>query len=267
MEQSIFRYLNNLKEHDHLCHLCYNHSECYEIAANFLAQGIKNTRTCVYISDRHAPAELTSRLEGQGVFHSENGKENAFEEILIQSPMKETKIASTIITNLKSSLDKILKKGHKPLRVLMAHSDLFYFLSQPERLWKKAILNKLCMEKPIILMNQYHVERISSHDLISIMKTHPTIVENNLVYKSPMYIKPDMIIKDFKSEYDNFKALSGKERRVLVLITNGLSNSGIAGELSISVKTVETHRANIMKKLDIHNLVDLVKFSMRNGMA
>ena len=47
----------------------------------------------------------------------------------------------------------------------------------------------------------------------------------------------------------------------------GLSNTGIAKELSISVKTVETHRANIMKKLEIHNLVDLVKFSMRNGIA
>lgn len=54
---------------------------------------------------------------------------------------------------------------------------------------------------------------------------------------------------------------------MLELIINGLSNSGIAKELTISVKTVETHRANIMKKLEIHNLVDLVKFSMRNGIA
>jgi len=64
-----------------------------------------------------------------------------------------------------------------------------------------------------------------------------------------------------------FKALSGKEKKVLELIINGLSNSGIAKELTISVKTVDTHRANIMKKLEIHNLVDLVKFSMRNGLA
>lgn len=267
MEQSIFLHLNNLKEHDHLCHLYYNDTECYEIAANFLAQGVKNKKTCVYISNRHAPAELTSRLEGHGVFQSGNGKEKAFEEILINNPMKETKRASAIISNLKNSMDKILKKGHRPLRVLMMHSDLFYFLTNSEKLWKKAFLNKICIEKPIILMNQFHVEKISSHDIISILKTHPTVVEHNVVYKSPMYIKPDIIIKDFKSEYDKFKVLSGKEQRVLVLITNGLSNSGIAEELSISVKTVETHRANIMKKLDIHNLVDLVKFSMRNGMA
>ncbi len=66
---------------------------------------------------------------------------------------------------------------------------------------------------------------------------------------------------------ETFKALSGKEKKVLELIINGLSNSGIAKELTISVKTVDTHRANIMKKLEIHNLVDLVKFSIRNGLA
>jgi len=264
MEQSIFLHLNHLKEHDHLCHLYYNDSECYEIAAKFLVQGLKNKQKCVYISDRHAPAELTSRLEGHGI---SNSKEKTFEEILINNPMKETKRVNAIISNLKNSMDKMLKKWHKPLRVLMMHSDLFYFLTNSERLWKKAFLNKICIERPIIMMNQFHVERISSRDLLSILKTHPTTIENNVVYKSPKYIKPDMIIKNFKSEYNKFKALSGKEQRVLVLITNGLSNSGIAEELSISVKTVETHRANIMKKLDIHNLVDLVKFSMRNGMA
>ena len=70
-----------------------------------------------------------------------------------------------------------------------------------------------------------------------------------------------------EKESEKFKSLSGKEKKVLRLIINGLSNSRIANELSISVKTVETHRANMMKKLEIHNLVDLVKFSMRNGIV
>ncbi len=83
----------------------------------------------------------------------------------------------------------------------------------------------------------------------------------------PLYLEPETILKDFENEVGKFKALSGKEKKVLGLIINGLSNSGIAKELSISVKTVETHRANIMKKLEVHNLVDLVKLSMRNGIA
>lgn len=111
------------------------------------------------------------------------------------------------------------------------------------------------------------MDRLSSKDVLSIFKTHPTIVEGNRVYKSPLYLKPEAIIGELEKEEEKFKDLSGKEKKVLELIINGLSNSGIAKNLSISVKTVETHRANIMKKLEIHNLVDLVKFSMRNGIA
>ena len=80
-------------------------------------------------------------------------------------------------------------------------------------------------------------------------------------------MEPDEIIDGLEKDEEKFKALSIKEKKVLELIINGLSNTGIAKELSISVKTLETHSVNIMKKLEIHNLVDLVKFSMRNGIA
>ena len=149
----------------------------------------------------------------------------------------------------------------------MVNNDNYYFLTNSERLLIRAYLNKICLQKPIILMSQFNVERLSSKDVLSIFKTHPTIVERNCVYKSPLHMEPEVIIDGLEKEGEKFKALSGKEKKVLGLIINGLSNSGIAKELSISVKTVETHRANIMKKLDIHNLVDLVKFSMRNGIA
>ena len=48
---------------------------------------------------------------------------------------------------------------------------------------------------------------------------------------------------------------------------NGYSSKNIAKELSISIKTVETHRVRIMRKLDIHKLVDLVKFAMKNRLT
>jgi len=267
MENSVFTYLNSLCEHEHICHLYYDDSECYEIAANFLIHGIKCNDKCVYISDRPAPSELVARLKGHGITEFNNGNGKMFEEILINYPVKESKKAEAFITNIQDKIDEVLRKGHKPLRILMIYSNNFYFLTNSERLWKRAYLNKMCLEKPIILMNQFQVDRIGSKDILSIFKTHPTIVERNNVYKSPLYVKPETIIKGFENELGKYKALSTKEKKVLGLIINGLSNSGIAIELSISVKTVETHRANIMKKLGIHNLVDLVKFSMRNGIA
>ncbi len=61
--------------------------------------------------------------------------------------------------------------------------------------------------------------------------------------------------------------LSTREIEILRLLTAGKSNKIIADRLCISIKTVEKHRNNIMQKLDIHNIVDLVKYALKNGLA
>ncbi len=268
MENSVFTLLKSFGEHEQICHLYENDSECHEIAAGYFLHGIKSGSPCVYISDRHAAPGLLKRLEGHGITHHGDAKARAFEELLIGGRTKEPRRADEIIALIDKGLDRVAGKGENTVRVLMAlDRDPFYFHTDSERLWMKARLNKICLEKPITMMIQYNVGRINSRELLSIFKTHPTIVERNLVFKSPLYTGPDEILREGGSEHDKLNMLSGKEKKILGLITSGLSNSAIAEELSISIKTVETHRANIMKKLEIHNLVDLVKFSMRNGMA
>jgi len=256
MENSVFLHLNSFVEHDHVCHIYENDSECC----------IKAGKTCVYISDRPAPPDLLKRLEGHGVRHM--GKTRAFEEIVLANFLKEPRRPDTFVSHIEKSLDKAAKKGGRPVRVLMAlNTDPFFSLTPSERIWIKASLNKLSLEKPVIMLTQHNVERISSKELLAIFRTHPTIVERGAVYQSPFYLEPGELMREGENELDKFGMLSGKEKKVLALITSGLSNSAIARELSISIKTVETHRANIMKKLDIHNLVDLVKYSMRKGLG
>lgn len=53
---------------------------------------------------------------------------------------------------------------------------------------------------------------------------------------------------------------------ILRLIASGLTNKKIADKLSISVKTVETHRARILQKLDVHTTADLVQYAIRTGL-
>jgi DNA-binding NarL/FixJ family response regulator len=59
-------------------------------------------------------------------------------------------------------------------------------------------------------------------------------------------------------------AVSAREREVLQLLAEGKSNKDISAELNLSVKTVETHRANIMRKLSLKNIADLVLYAVRN---
>ena len=66
-------------------------------------------------------------------------------------------------------------------------------------------------------------------------------------------------------EKDSYEKLTDREREVLQLIAEGHSNRGIAELLSISVKTVETHRAHLMDKLGIHNRAELIKYAIRKG--
>jgi DNA-binding NarL/FixJ family response regulator len=58
--------------------------------------------------------------------------------------------------------------------------------------------------------------------------------------------------------------LTVRERQLLHLLSQGRSNKEAASELSISVKTVETHRGNIMRKLGLHSLTELVRYAIRN---
>jgi len=69
-----------------------------------------------------------------------------------------------------------------------------------------------------------------------------------------------------KSE-DPSERLSARERQVLQLLAEGRSMADIAITLSLSPKTVETYRARMMDKLDIHDLAGLVRFAIQHGIA
>jgi two-component system response regulator NreC len=64
---------------------------------------------------------------------------------------------------------------------------------------------------------------------------------------------------------DRFDSLSEREREIFQLVAEGHSNKEIAELLSVSPTTVETHRAHILQKLDVHNTAELVLYAVRRG--
>ncbi|NHW34001.1 response regulator transcription factor [Paenibacillus aceris] len=65
---------------------------------------------------------------------------------------------------------------------------------------------------------------------------------------------------------DKFESLSEREREVLGLIAKGFSNKEIGEQLIISVKTVESHKSNVMEKLGLKTRPELVKFAVKKGL-
>ena len=67
--------------------------------------------------------------------------------------------------------------------------------------------------------------------------------------------------RDFRS------ALTPREREVIQLLAEGKTTKEVATTLNLSVKTAETHRTNLMRKLDLHSVVDLTLYAVRNGIV
>ncbi len=86
------------------------------------------------------------------------------------------------------------------------------------------------------------------------------------------YLSPEvasLVVDSFhrpSGEYASpLQSLTGREREVLQLIAEGYSSKEVAGHLSVSIRTVEAHRASVMGKLDIHKVAGLVRFAIREG--
>lgn len=112
----------------------------------------------------------------------------------------------------------------------------------------------------------YLLKDCASEELVQCIKT----VISGRVYLSPA-VTP-MIVQQFIQPNRNDVLAAGgelttREREVLQMIAEGRSTKDIADSLFISVKTVETHRKNIMDKTELHSVAELVKFAIRRGLT
>lgn len=92
------------------------------------------------------------------------------------------------------------------------------------------------------------------------------------VERGQNYVSPDVTgnlfsqLRDEDPDAENRK-LGRREREVLRLIAQGQRSPEIADQLHISIGTVEAHRRNIMRKLDLHSVAELTKYALREGIA
>lgn len=109
----------------------------------------------------------------------------------------------------------------------------------------------------------YILKRSDADEIISAIKS----VEMGLAYLSPAMTKI-LIEEHQKSEADRKgpSALSPRESEVFELLAKGKTNKEIGDALTISIKTVQTHRSHLMEKLNLKTRTDLVKYAIRNGL-
>jgi DNA-binding NarL/FixJ family response regulator len=70
-----------------------------------------------------------------------------------------------------------------------------------------------------------------------------------------------------RNQEDHDDVLTGREREVIQLLAEGKTSKEVAVNLNLSVKTAETHRTNLMRKLGLHSVADLTRYAVRNGIV
>ncbi|MFQ5415917.1 MAG: response regulator [Myxococcota bacterium] len=111
----------------------------------------------------------------------------------------------------------------------------------------------------------YIVKNAASQDLLNAIDA----VRSGISYLSPA-ITPQVveaIARPGDSASLGLASLTEREREVLQRIADGLSSKEIAAVLGVSLKTVDSHRSNLMEKLDIHKVSGLVRFAIRAGLV
>jgi DNA-binding NarL/FixJ family response regulator len=115
----------------------------------------------------------------------------------------------------------------------------------------------------------YLLKSDAGRDLVSAIealrrnKTFFTPKVSQMVLEGYLDKNPKDKDKELESEAESLR-LTSRQREIVQLLAEGKSSKEVAAVLGLSVKTAETHRANIMRKLDCHSVTELVRYAIRN---
>jgi DNA-binding NarL/FixJ family response regulator len=112
--------------------------------------------------------------------------------------------------------------------------------------------------------NGYIIKRAAESELIDAIYA----VQRGMVYVHPSMIQSLVAVpKKTKTKYSEPETLTHREIEVILLIVEGNTNRQISETLNISIRTVETHRSNIMDKLNLHSRVELVRYVNEHNLS
>jgi two-component system response regulator NreC len=140
-------------------------------------------------------------------------------------------------------------------------------------------LQKVCPETKIVVLtrheeDQYVIEALRAGVKGYVLKSQAAtelVQAIHQVWRGRIYLSPGVthaVVEAYLSGAEVASdSLTARERQVLQLVSEGKSTKEIANILGISVKTAESHRGRLMRKLDIHETANLVRYAIRRGLV
>jgi DNA-binding NarL/FixJ family response regulator len=247
--------LEQLAPRDHLCSIYESPEEHYAVAIPFIQIGLGRGEKCIYIAD--------------------DGTEDAVRDAMCTAGIDVERAIATESLVLENK--EALAKHLQPDIVVMD-------LSLPELNGLDATRHIL-KESPrseILVLTMHHSEELAREVLHAGARGYvlKSDADQSLIaaIESLRQHKPfltstvtEFVLDDYvrRSETDDdgvstVPAVTAREREIIQVLAEGKSNKEAASTLGISVKTIEAHRANIMRKLRFRSVSDLVRYAIRN---
>jgi DNA-binding NarL/FixJ family response regulator len=210
-------------------------------------------RTKIFLADDHAIVRdgIRALLEKEPDFavvgEAENGREAVQRATQLRPDVAIIDIAMPELNGVEAARQLLSALPRLKLIALSMHADK-RFVAEMFQAGAVGYLKKNCAFK----------------HLVQAIRT----VLAGQVYMSP--VVAGIVVEGFKaraSEAMNAASLSPKEREVLQLLAEGYATKEIADRLGVSSKTIDTHRQNIMDKLQLRSVAELTKYAIREGLT
>jgi DNA-binding NarL/FixJ family response regulator len=140
---------------------------------------------------------------------------------------------------------------HTRIMILSMHSKIDYIVEAFQSgatgyVVKESASERLAQALEAVASGEYFLDSSISHEVIAKLMNSP--------------------FKEAKVSDAGYGKLTAREQEIMRMLAEGAPKAQIAEQLCISIKTVENHRANIMRKLDIHSTMELVRYAARLGL-
>lgn len=214
-------------------------------------------RITVLLAEDHAIVRqgLRTLLESDGRFkvigEAQTGRESVALALSLRPAVIVMDIAMPVLNGLEASRQILTANPTAKIIILSAHSDAEY------------------VQRAIETGVAGFLEKQSSAEILA--QAILGVADGNRFF-SPSIAKRQSEEKDRTLGRDGFPQprrahLTSRETEVLQLVAEGYANKQIAGELKISIKTVEKHRQHVMDKLDVHETAGLTRYAMSQGIV
>jgi len=246
----------------HACHFYETQEDLLDTALPYFKAGLEAQEFCLWIVDPPLGVAQAARAVRhrfpEGERHLAEGRME-----IVASPTWYLRGGRFAVKRLlrvwDDKLQEVLARGFAGMRVAGGAGWL------DRKDWKRFSeyereLNDSLAGKPMIVLCSYALHIGGAAEILNVARTHQyAIAKRGGAWEVVEWRSPP-------TPEDAYDTLTTREREVLLLAAEGMSNPRIAARLAIGVRTVESHRANLLRKLRLRNQTELVRYALARGL-